>query len=152
MKIFINGPMQGRNDYGAEFDEVTMLLEKRGHVAMHPALFDSALQRIKEFIGFPEFAEWTGNADIKETERSFRMLMIQQADAIFCMGGWQHDADAALAYGFAVGIHKKIYIEIEDVPDIACANLKYKQVYDTREKVTKQACEWWEGQRGEASR
>lgn len=80
MTIYIAGPMSGKPDYNrAAFERARIHLEGKGHIVLNPASLP---------LGLPERAYMP-----------ICMAMLEQADAIYCLEGWE-DSRGAMAEVF----------------------------------------------------
>ena len=89
MKIYIAGPMTGRDNFNREaFNKEAERLTRHGHTVLNPASLPDGLEQ-REYM-------------------DICCAMIRCADAVFMLRGWEKSAGAVAEYALA----KKIGLEI----------------------------------------
>ena len=92
MIIYIAGPMSGKPNHNrGVFNEMAENLELCGHVALNPASLPATLPDAKYL--------------------PICMAMIEAADAVFFLKGWQHSEGAKAEYYYAKRQRKDLFFE-----------------------------------------
>ena len=92
MRIYLSGKMTGLPDLGRNhFDNTHCILENRGHVVLNPGLLP---------IGLP-----------KGQYMPMCLAMLEAADAIYMLHGWEDSPGACLEHDYAAYQNKMIYYE-----------------------------------------
>lgn len=90
MIIYIAGKMTGLPDLGrGAFAEAAAALEKSGHTVINPAVLPTGLRR--------------------ESYMPICMAMLDAADAIYMLPGWEKSPGARLEHDYAVYHEKRVY-------------------------------------------
>lgn len=90
--VFISGKMRGLNDYGRKrFAEAEEKLRKQGYIVLNPAVLP---------IGMPEIRYLP-----------ITISMVEQADAIYMLKGWEQSLGARAEFDYAVSQAKEIIYE-----------------------------------------
>lgn len=93
--IYIAGKMSGKADYGrAEFNEAEKRLTEQGYIVLNPASLP---------VGLPEKAYMP-----------ICLAMLEAADAIYVLEGWQDSRGANLEFDYAVYQSKAIVFEADE--------------------------------------
>lgn len=96
--IYIAGPMKGHPDYHEKFSMAADVLTDRGWIVINPAVLPEGLN--------------------PEAYMPICTAMIQAADAVCMLEGWQKSYGAKLERWFASYQRKAVYTTIESVPHI----------------------------------
>lgn len=89
MKIYLAGPITGVEKYKENFAEAQSVLEKQGHTVLNPAFLPEGL----------------GDCD---TYMSMCLPMIDVADAVVLLSGWEDSRGACREWGYAMALDKLI--------------------------------------------
>ena len=100
MKVYISGPITGTEDFMERFQEAEDKLKAQGHMVYNPAHANSFM---------PE-----GTSHEEYMKVSFALLDI--ADTIYLLNGWQQSRGANQEYGYALAKGYKIWKE-EQIKD-----------------------------------
>lgn len=92
--IYIAGKMKGKADYGRDFNEAEKRLTEQGYIVLNPASLP---------VGLPEKAYMP-----------ICLAMLEAADAIYMLKGWQDSHGANLELDYALYQGKKVHYEDED--------------------------------------
>lgn len=90
MKIYIAGPITGVLDYRQNFEKAERELKAKGHIVLSPSYLPAGL---KDYM-------------------LICCTMIDQADAVYFLNGWECSIGSALEKVYAVGHDKRILFEI----------------------------------------
>lgn len=116
--IYIAGKMSGKADYGRDFNEAEKRLTEQGYIVLNPASLP---------VGLPEKAYMP-----------ICLAMLEAADAIYMLDGWEHSFGANLELDYALYQGKKVYYEDEDERFISglvdCWGVKAKRFVQDLEK------------------
>ncbi|CRZ34616.1 uncharacterized protein DUF4406 [Herbinix hemicellulosilytica] len=115
MIIYIAGPITGVIDYKRKFEAAEKMLINMGHIAINPAYLPSGL---KDYMPICK-------------------AMIDQADAVYFLTGWQQSKGAKEEYEYAQKKKKSMYFEedfikgnhdipLKNTPDFIKKYLSYK--------------------------
>ncbi|EOV0796590.1 DUF4406 domain-containing protein [Yersinia enterocolitica] len=92
MKTYIAGPMTGLPDFNrAAFNAAAKEIAASGHVPLNPAILPDGLSQ-------PDYM-------------CICMAMLQRADAIYMLGGWQSSAGARAEYALAEKLGMEIIFQ-----------------------------------------
>lgn len=92
MIVYIAGPMTGQKDYNREaFEQAERELCREGHIALNPG---------KLPLGMPDYSYMP-----------ICMAMLEQAEAIYLLKGWEHSKGAIAEFCYAVSQNKAIEYE-----------------------------------------
>lgn len=94
-RIYISGGITGIPDYMERFAKVQKELEEQGYSVINPALINSNL---------PEDTTY-------EEYMKLDFTMLDIADSIYMMNGWEKSCGANREYGYALGKGKTIIFE-----------------------------------------
>lgn len=92
MKIYISGPITGTDDYLDRFRKVEEELTGQGHMVYNPAHANSFM---------PEGTNY-------EDYMKVSFCLLDMAEAIYMMDGWENSRGANREYGYALGKGKTI--------------------------------------------
>lgn len=87
MKIYISGPITGTDDYMERFREAEEKLTAAGYQVYNPAYVNSFM---------PEGTTY-------EEYMMVAFTLLEMADAIYMLEGWQDSHGANREYGYAIG-------------------------------------------------
>lgn len=91
MKIYIAGPITGIIDYKQKFTDAEERVKEMGHIAINPALIPEGLKYYMDIC----------------------KAMVDQADAIILLRGWEHSKGSVEEMEHARKTGKAIYKESE---------------------------------------
>lgn len=91
-RVYISGPISGTSDFMYRFEDVEKVLTGKGYSVINPAKIGAALP---EDMTYEEIME-------------IDMLLLDNADAIYMLLGWQTSVGANREYGYALGKGKEI--------------------------------------------
>ena len=94
MKIYIAGPITGVDDYRARFAKAERELTELGHVVLNPAALPEGLGNHRVYM-------------------SLCLPMVDAAEAVLMLPGWEKSQGACMEWGYATGLGK-IVVEYED--------------------------------------
>lgn len=94
-KMYISGPITGTTDFEERFDSIEKRLRYMGYEVINPAKVNKAM---------PDSTTWD-----EYMKMSFTML--EQADTIFMMKGWEESPGAKAELAFAWKYQKNIVYE-----------------------------------------
>ena len=94
MKIYIAGPITGVSNYKETFAKAERELIKMGHVVLNPAVLPEGLGDHRVYM-------------------SLCLPMVEAADAVLMLPGWQKSTGACMEWGYAQGLCK-IVMDYED--------------------------------------
>lgn len=93
--IYIAGKISGKADYGrAEFNEAEKRLTEQGYIVLNPASLP---------VGLPEKAYMP-----------ICLAMLDAADVIYMLKGWEDSEGACLEYRYALYQGKPVYFETDE--------------------------------------
>lgn len=95
MRVYISGPITGHDDYMEKFHAAEEKLKAAGHMVYNPAHANSYM---------PEGTTY-------EEYMRIAFLLLDMADAIYMLKGWENSKGANREYGYALGSDKKIVFE-----------------------------------------
>lgn len=95
MRIYISGSITGTEDYIERFEAVQKRLTKEGHQVYNPAHANSFM---------PEGTTY-------EEYMKVSFLLLDMAEAIYMMKGWQQSKGANREYGYALGKGYEVFEE-----------------------------------------
>ena len=95
MKIYLAGPITGDKNYEEKFADAQKRYEEQGHIVLNPALLPQGLGDCDTYMGicFP---------------------MIDIADAVVLLEGYEHSQGACKEYGYAYAKDKILFKDWED--------------------------------------
>ena len=91
-RIYLSGPISGTSDYMSRFAEAEIEIAGKGYSVINPAKVGASLP---EDMTYEEIVE----IDIH---------LLEYADAIYMLRGWQSSRGANREYGYALGAGKDI--------------------------------------------
>lgn len=91
MKIFISGPITNDANYKSHFNSVAEVIKAKGHIPLNPAVYPKGLT-INEYM-------------------SLGFKMIDIADAVCMLEGWESSGGANVEYEYASYCDKLIIYE-----------------------------------------
>lgn len=94
-KIYISGAITGTDDYMDRFAKAEKELKSQGYMVYNPALVNSCM---------PE-----GTSHEEYMRVAF--LLLDMADTIYMMKGWERSFGANREYGYALAADKAIWFE-----------------------------------------
>lgn len=86
-RVYLSGPITGTGDYMMRFSEAEKELERRGYSVINPAKIGAALP---DDMTYEEIVE-------------IDMHLLEEADMIYMLRGWQSSPGANREYGYALG-------------------------------------------------
>lgn len=89
MIVYLAGPITGTDDYERKFAEAAEWLTAQGHEVLNPALLPQGL----------------GDCD---TYMKICLPMIDTADAVVLLDGWQDSRGACREWGYAMALDKLV--------------------------------------------
>lgn len=89
MIVYIAGPITGKLNYRKKFKEVEKMLQEMGHIVINPSNLPNGLAFYM----------------------SICKAMIDQADALYFMDGWQYSEGSLIEESYARKKKKKLYYE-----------------------------------------
>ena len=89
MIIYLAGPITGVLDYEKKFSEAEENLTEQGHVVLNPAMLPEGL----------------GDCD---AYMRICLPMVEMADAVVMLKGWENSRGACREWGYAMGLDKTI--------------------------------------------
>lgn len=89
MIIYIAGPITGVEDYEENFAKVERELTKEGHTVLNPAVLPQGLGDLKTYM-------------------QICLPMVEIADAVVMLPGWEKSLGANREYGYALALEKLI--------------------------------------------
>lgn len=93
MKLYLAGKMTGLPDYGrAQFNEAEQRLTKRGHIVLNPARLPLGLE--------------------PEQYMRIGIAMLESADAIYILPGWETSRGTRLERHYARFLGKRVLYEV----------------------------------------
>lgn len=95
MRVYISGPITGIMDYRKKFAEAEQTVKEMGHIAISPAYLPEGL---RDYI-------------------PICFAMLDQADAILLLPGWEDSKGATMEYKHAALHNIKIYIYEEETKE-----------------------------------
>lgn len=98
-RVYISGKISGTTDFMERFDSAEEKLKSRGYAVLNPARANSYM---------PEDTTWDEYMKVSLT-------LLQMADAIYMLDGWEDSKGARQEYNMAVNpLHLKIMHESSD--------------------------------------
>lgn len=94
-KIYISGAITGTDDYKERFHQAECYLTRKGYEVINPTKLDLIL---------PENTQY-------EEYMHACMALIELADAVYMLDGWQDSKEANREYGKACGLGMKLIFE-----------------------------------------
>lgn len=95
-RVYISGKITGTTDFMERFDSAEEKLKSRGYAVLNPAKSNSYM---------PEDTTWDEYMKVSLT-------LLQMADAIYMLNGWQDSKGAKLEYETALNpLHLKVMYE-----------------------------------------
>ncbi len=94
MIVYLAGPITGRENYRAPFLEADAYLSNLGHTVLNPAMLPEGLGDCNRYM-------------------QVRLPMIDVADAVVLLPGWEDSRGACREWGYAMA-RDKILIEYTD--------------------------------------
>lgn len=94
-RIYISGPITGTDDYMERFAYAEKVLTERGNMVYNPA---------KVNAGMPEGTTY-------EEYMTVALTLLNMADTIYMLKGWEDSRGANREYGFAKGQSMEIILE-----------------------------------------
>lgn len=101
MKVYISGPITGCNGYYEKFHRAERTLREAGYTPINPAAVNGELPAETSY----------------EEYMKMSFCMLEMAEAIYMLPGWQNSTGANREYGFALGRDMKIMFEIEEAKE-----------------------------------
>lgn len=95
MRIYISGAITGTDDYMDRFAKVEKRLTKEGHTVYNPAHANSYM---------PEGTTY-------EQYMKLSFCLLEMAEAIYMLKGWENSKGANREYGYALGRGMEIFME-----------------------------------------
>lgn len=95
MRIYISGAITGTDDYMDRFAKVEKRLTKAGYTVYNPANANSYM---------PERTTY-------EQYMKISFCLLEMAEAIYMLKGWENSKGANREYGYALGRKMKIFME-----------------------------------------
>ncbi len=89
MIIYIAGPITGVENYQENFAKVERELIKEGHKVLNPATLPQGMGDLKKYM-------------------QICLPMIEAADAVVMLPGWEKSLGANREYGYALGLCKTV--------------------------------------------
>ena len=96
LRIFISGPMEGKENYLNDFLQATQTIRSAGHIPVNPAALPAV---------YPD-------AD-REEYLKFDLALLAECDAVYFLPGWKESRGANREYGYALGLGKMIFDQAE---------------------------------------
>lgn len=100
MKIYISGPITGTDDYLERFNRAEEYLTEQGYTVINPAKVNSNLPPDTSHENFMEMC----------------YVMLDMADSIYMLPGWEKSKGACIEYGYAKAKGHAIWEN--DVPEL----------------------------------
>jgi len=105
MRIYIAGPITGRDDYFEKFEAAEKLLER--------AMIGDGPKRIVN----PAYMAKTIKPFSHRKQVEICIELLKECDTLFLLEGWEYSLGAQAEYGYALGTGKKI-VEEKEVKDV----------------------------------
>ncbi len=100
-RIYISGAITGTDDYMERFAKAQKELEEQGYYVINPALINSNMPKDTTYEEYMEMS----------------LTMLDMADSIYMMKGWEKSCGANREYGYALAKDKIIMFEREERND-----------------------------------
>ena len=101
LRIYISGPMSGKENYLNDFLQATQTIRSAGHIPVNPAALETV---------YPD-AE-------REEYLKLDLALLEKCDAVYFLPGWQESRGANREYGYALGLDKILITKPEEITDI----------------------------------
>ena len=98
LRIYISGPMSGKENYLNDFLQATQTIRSAGHIPVNPAALETV---------YPD-------AD-REEYLKFDLMLLAACDAVYFLPGWRESRGANREYGYALGLDKIILKEGDEL-------------------------------------
>lgn len=95
MRIYISGAITGTDDYMDRFTKAEKRLTEEGHAVYNPAHANSYMP---EGTGYEEYMK-------------ISFCLLEMAEAIYMLKGWENSKGANREYGYALGREMEIFME-----------------------------------------
>jgi len=92
MKVYISGPITGHPDYMERFSEAEEKLKEQGHEVINPAKVNANLPASTTY----------------DQHMTLDYIMLDMADAVCMLSGWDKSKGACIEYGYALAKGKII--------------------------------------------